>query len=212
MKVRFVPFSWPNNGGPPIPPGNIQPENPTAPVVSGLSQLPWLGAKIRPARFLEGVDYNDPPPAGVINWEVQGVSPQGRTAIFTNVADAQLVYTALINFPSMWDAQFRAAFVAYLASEIALPIWTDKDRKFGMQVRNEQMLIAKKKIEAARVTDGNEMSAAQNVDIPTDWMNTRRMGWDRGGWGSGDQFAGGGAGIFYGGCDGCCGAGETSSY
>lgn len=206
MKARFVPWQ-PSSAQVSAPAGNIQPPNPSLPLMPGLNNDNALASRMRPARFLEAMDVNYPPPAGTLTWEVQGVSPQGRTVICTNVKDAQIVYTALMNYPSNWDAQFRAAFVAYLAAEIALPVWTKRDRKFGLQVRDEQIKIAAGKITQARITDGNE--GWFSSDISVDWIRTRFSGAGRGGGGWGDS---GGPGILFSGLDGCCGVGETSAY
>lgn len=209
MKARFVPLNW-QQVNPPVPAGNYTPANPNAPIVGGLGQPPLTGQRLIPARYLEATDPNYPPPAGSDDSVVQGVSPQGRTVILTNVQNAQLVFTALMIYPSNWDAQFRAAFVAYLAAEVALPIWTKKDRAFGLKVRAEQYAIAARKITQARATDGNE--GFPNSDISVDWMRTRQIsGGARGGWG-GFGGDGGGPGYFLSGCDACCGVGNTSTY
>lgn len=204
MKVRFVPWNPSTvTGG--VPTGNIQPPNSSAPIVAGLGSQPQIGSQLRPARFLEAVDTNYPPPGGSQSWEVQGVSPQGRTVILTNVQNASLVYTGLMNYPSNWDAQFRAAFVAYLASEIALPLY--KDKKLGMAIANRQIGIAKQKIMAARVTDGNE--GVHQSSFSTDWIQFRRTG----GRGLGDSNMGGGdgPGYMWGSWD-ACGFSDGSAY
>jgi hypothetical protein len=164
-----------------------------------------MGGQLRPARFLEAVDPNYPSPVGTITWEVQGVSPQGRTVICTNVQNASLVYTALMNYPSNWDAQFRAAMVSYLASEVALPL--SRDKKFGLTLRAQNIAIVKSKVSEARATNANENW--NNQDLSVDWMRTRNIGGGRG-WGS--NWEGSGPGILYGGLDGCCGVGNTAAY
>ena len=126
------------------------------------------------------------PGQGPQTWQTQGTSPQGRTVICTNVPNATLVYTALMFYPSNWDPQFRAALVAFLASLIVMPL--HKNKQFAMQLRKEQIAIAKDKIMAARVTDGREMVAKN--DIPVDWMQARNTGGpfgggSYGGWGGG---------------------------
>ena len=184
----------------------------TGPLMGGLGS-PSAGAQLRPARWLEATDPNYPAQAGALTWEVQGVSPQGRSVILTNVPCASLVYTALMNYPSNWDAQFRAAFVAYLASEIALPLWSWKNNpKMGMSMRQDNMKIAAAKIMAARVTDGNE--GWHNSDFVPDWMRFRNVG---GGYMGGySQALGalgdGGYGMLFNGCDACCGVANTSAY
>lgn len=210
MKARFVPWT-PLSGNPSIPPGNITPPNPTVPLVTGLGS-PVAGAQLRPARWLEAVDPNFPAPAGALTWLVQGVSPQGRSVILTNVQNASLVYTGLMNYPSNWDPMFRAALVAFIATEIAFPLWTDKGNpKMGMVVRDEQMKIAAAKIMAARVTDGNE--GWHNADFIPDWMRFRNVGGSGEGGGYSQALGAlGGGGILYNGCDGCCGVANTSAY
>ena len=170
MKVRFIPWnlSSPSSG---IPPGNIQIQ-PQTPLMTGLGQQPLAGQRIIPARFTVATDYNYPAIQGQVTWETQGVSPTSRTVILTNVKTAQVVYTALMPYPSTWDPLFRAAMVAYLASEIALPL--AKDKKFGLTLRGQQIAIAKEKIGQARLTDGNE--GFYSSDIQVDWMRTRNVG------------------------------------
>lgn len=206
MKVRYVPYNWPGTAAA-VPTGNIVPPNNGAPIVGGLQ--PWMGGKLRPSRFLIGIDKNNPPPAGSNDWTIQGVSPQGRTAIFSNVKNAQVIYTALINYPSMFDSLFREALVAYIASEVALPLWALRDKAFGAKIRAENIAIAKEKILQARATNGNE-SGWNNSDFQPDWMRFRRA--EGPGWGGSDSYGGGGAGYFWGGYDDCCGAGNTSAY
>lgn len=193
MKARFIPWNlaWQNPG---IPPGNITPPASPSPIVTGLGN-PQIGqGRIRPARFVIANDTNYPPPAGSVSWEVQGVSPTSRTVILTNVQQAQLVYTALILYPSVWDSQFRAALVSYLASEIALPLATDK--KLGLAFRQQNILIFKAKLEQARISNGNESWSSSNLSV--DWMNARITG-GAGNWGSNWSEGGFGPAVPYGG-------------
>ena len=168
MKARFIPHN-PMGITTGIPPGNLVAPGVGLPFLGGPLASPLGGMRNHPARFLVATDYNYAPPPGEITWEVQGVSPNGRTVILTNVQNAILIYTALILYPSLWDANFRAAMVAYLASETALAVWSKKDRKFGLTVRAQQIAIAKEKIAAARVTDGNE--SFSSVTLRTDWID-----------------------------------------
>jgi hypothetical protein len=205
MKARFVPWN-PRGVGGAIPAGNIQPPNPQLPLTSGpVSVLPSV--QLRPARFLVATDFNYPPVAGQITWEVQGVSPQGRTVILTNVENASLVYTALMLYPSVWDSLFRAAMVSYLAAEVALPL--AKDKKFGLALRKDNIAILVQKLGQARVANGNEGWAT--ADLAVDWMNVRRTGG-----GYGESYSGGeaGAGVLGYGWDSCGGwdAGNSSAY
>jgi hypothetical protein len=209
MKARFVPWNLANisPGG---PSGNFVPANASAPLTGGTQQAPAVGQKIIPARFLEGTDTNYTPPPGSITWETQGVSPQGRTVIMTNVKFAHLVYTRLMLYPSNWDANFRAALVAYLASEVCLSL--HKDKKFGLTLRGPQIELAKQKITQARITDGNE-GWEINTHVP-DWIKARNTGGGWAGWpgyGGGGGYAGEGPGILWGGWD-CCGFSDGSAY
>jgi hypothetical protein len=194
LKARFIPWNLAGQF-PPAPAGNIA--IPTTPLTSA-PQLPYLnGQRIVPARFTIATDINYPPPAGTVGWETQGVSPNGRTVILTNVANALLVYTSDMIYPNLWDPQFRAALVGYIASELALPMWAQKDRKFGLQLRAEQIKITKEKVTAARISDGNEGTFSS--DIPVDWMRIRNSG-GISSWGAG---CGAGPGIIGFGYDAC---------
>lgn len=193
VRVRYIPWNHHQMGSPP-PAGNIQiPPNvpqttvPNTPAHRGLPH---------PARFLVTSDPNFPAAPGS-DWEqVQGVSPVGSTVILTNVQNAQIVYTYDVIYPTMWDPLFRMALVAYLASEIALPL--SKDKRLALTLRDRQIQIAKEKLSQARALDGQE--GWHSSDIAVDWMLGRRaLGGRGGGWGEG--FGGGGdLGGFFGGC------------
>ena len=186
LKVRFIMHH--HQQATPVPTGNIQPVNPTVPLTTGMGQSPSIGQRIRPARFVVATDPNYPSQPGQDIINSQGISPQGSTVILTNVLKAQCVYTARIIYPSLWDVLFRGALVAYIASEVAVSLAVDK--KFGMQVRGQQIAIAKSKIEQARLVDGNEGTSSS--DIRTDWMDFRRAG--GGAFGGRGGFGGGGLG------------------
>lgn len=192
MKVRFIPWNY--FQAPPVPGGNIQPPQPTLPLMSGLGQQPAIRQPIRPARFVLATDSNYPPPGGAITWEVQGVSPQGRTVILTNVLNAQCTYTRLMLYPSNWDALFREALVVYLASQVCLSL--HKDKKIAMALRPALIASAKEKIVQARIANGNE--GVPSNDFTASWMRARHTGALAGsGWGS----DGGGPGVTWGGYD-----------
>lgn len=202
-KARFVPWNYQNvNTG--VPTGNIS--TPDVPLTTGTgSQSPLVGTRLRPAPFVIATDPNYPPQSGEQFWTVQGVSPQGRTVILTNVKDAKLVYTAQMLYPSVWDAMFRAGLVSYLASEIVLPL--QKDKKLGMALQDRLIKATKEKITQARLVDGNEKYSTFNLSV--DWMNARRTGgsYDGNGWqGAGTNLGGG-----YGGWD-MCGFADGSTY
>lgn len=180
MKIRFVPANpWQE----PVPvTGNIS--LPEVPLTTGFNAAPWIGQRLVPARFLVATDFNYPPAAGADVSSIQGVSYQSSTVVLTNVKCAQVVYTALITAPQVWDPGFQEAMVAYLAQQIALPVWAKKDRKFGIEVRTQQIAIAKAKIMQARVDDGREGHYAANLSV--DWMRVRNSGgwgYGYGGWG-----------------------------
>jgi hypothetical protein len=134
------------------------------------------GGRPRPSRFLVARDNNYPATQGQITWEVQGVSPQGRTVILSDVPQAQAVYTSLTLYPSEWDALFRGAFVAFLASEIAVPLAdpTPQAKQMAMKEREAQIAIVKMKLTEARIADGNETTSS-TAHVP-DWLQFRRTG------------------------------------
>ncbi len=186
MKVRFVPFNGPGLFSAP-PSSNIQ--LPQVPLLTGQGngQQPLTGQRLVPARFTIATDFNYPPPPGQITWEVQGVSPEGRTVVLTNVKQALCVYTALMLYPSVWDVLFRSGLVAYLASEVCLAL--HKDKKLALALRPQLIATVKEKLKAARAVDGNE--GWYSSDIPVDWMAFRNSG----GWrGAGSFGPGGGFG------------------
>lgn len=169
MKLRFIQRNHQSPGST-FPPGNIS-------IPPGVTMIPNLGgndhgSRPRPARFVIATDSNYPASPGSLTFDTQGEGPNSRTVILTDVKEAHATYTALILYPSQWDSLFRAALVAYLASEVALPLTADK--KFGLEIRGQQIQIAKMKIEQARLVDGNEGTTTS--DISVDWMNARRTG------------------------------------
>lgn len=199
MKVRFVPWNYGQNPG--VPSNNIQIPQ-TVPLTTGMGQAPLTGQRLIPARFVIATDPNYPAPPGQLVFDTPGESPIGRTVILTNVKQAKAVYTALMQYPSVWDPLFREAFVALLAQQIALPL--AKDKKFGMAMRKDNIELAKMKIKEARVADGNE--GFYSSDIRVDWMATRRIGnGERSAWGDN-----GGPGGFGGGWDACSFADGTA--
>lgn len=199
MRVRLIPWSRQDLYSPP-PPGNTA--IPNTPLTTGAQQPANFGQRLIPSRFLVGNDPNYPPQPGQIWWEVQGMSPTGRVVIMSNVPCAHVVYTFFTPYPSVWDSLFRAGLVAYLASEIALPIWAKRgDVKTGMAIRGQQIAIVKAKIEEARIADGNE--GFFSSDIFTDWMRVRKVGGFREGWGDSGVTVTEGYGILsegYGSC------------
>lgn len=189
LRPRFIPWNLSNQADV-VPPNNIQ--IPSTPLTGGIGQQGPIGQRIRPAQFTVEMDYNYPPPPGQLYDQVEGVSPQARTVICTNVRYASLVYTADMLYPSNWDPLFRSAMVAYMASKTAGSIWSKKDPKFGMQVQAQQENKLRAVVEQARIADGNS-AGPTGADIAVDWMTSRRVG---GSWGAGN---GGGQGWWGGG-------------
>lgn len=197
LKVRFIPFNygqWPS-----VPTGNIQiPSN--VPLTTGQSQNVLTGQRLIPSRFTIATDPNYVQASGPIPQTI-GESPIGRTVILSNVQNAKCVYTAQMEYPTIWDPLFRQAMVAMLAQQVALPL--AKDKKFGMQMRKDNIDLAKAAIKAARVADGNE--GWFSSDLRVDWMATRNIGNRDGQWWWSD-----GPGGYWGGYDSCAFADGTA--
>lgn len=192
LKVRYVPWNPLINVS--VPSSNIVPDNSGSPLTTSLPNA-LLGQRPMPARFLVTTDQNYiPDGTALAPVDLPGVGPTGRLVIMTNVQNARCIYTFNAFYPTQWDAHFRAALVAYLAAEIAMPL--ARDKKFGLVMRDRNMKIAESKILEARISDGNESWA--NADLNVDWMRARLSG----GIGSaGMGWGGPGPGIWWGGFD-----------
>lgn len=202
MKARFVPLNGISQQlQPPAPAGNIS--LPTTPQTS-VGQPPTNTGLLVPTRFSVSTDFNYPAqvglPApgteGVEWWNMRGVGPDQRTVVLSNVNQASLVYTAFIPYPNMWDSLFQEAVVALIASMIALPL--SRDKKFGLAMRDHNIAIAREKLIAARIRDGNE--GVTSTDWTPDWIRARNVGatgWNGNGWGD----SGGGLGMLMNGWD-----------
>lgn len=185
MLLRFIPWNYANNVA--VPAVNIQ--IPTTPLTTAVGPPYGANQRLRPSRFLVGIDPNYPSQPGQAFWETQGQSPAGSTVIMSNVQNAMGVYTRFMPYPNTWDVLFRAAMVSYLASEIVMPL--QKDKKLAMTLRKDNIEIAKAKIKEARVMDGNETWSSS--DLRVDWIDTRRgRGWGGPGWGGWGGDDGGG--------------------
>lgn len=130
-------------------------------------RLAGLYSTVRPARFLVG---SVPIPNDGTEWDdIEGHDPDSTRVIFTNVANATLVYTKLMFYPDAWDPLFEQAMVAVLAARLAMPCIQDK--KFALTVRRDNIQIAKDAINIARVRDGNEgWTVPQHIP---DWISIR---------------------------------------
>lgn len=132
------------------------------------------------ARFLiypymwpfEIADYPIPNPPDSDWGNIEGHSPESTRVILTNAVGAELVYTGLVQYPQMWDSLFEQAMVATLAARLALP--TLEDKRVAMQLRRENIEIARMALEEARLRNANE---GTNV-MPTfdaDWIRARSV-------------------------------------
>lgn len=101
--------------------------------------------------------------------------------ILTNAESAQLVYTARVEDPDLWDSQFTEAAISYLAAWFVNPIAKSKE------LLAERVAVAKDMVVAARISDGNE--GPSSVDHIPDFIAVRgagglqfgrfnMMGWD----------------------------------
>jgi len=172
-RIRYIPYN--PFMTPPTPAGNIVPANADSPLTSAQQNPVALWQPIRPSLYLITNDPNYNTPADQGGLSTQGASPIGNTVILSNVQYATCVYTFDAVYPTLWDNLFTSAMVAYLASEIAMGIWTSqKNPKIGIEVRNNQIAIAKAKVIEARIASGNE-SAVTTSHIP-DWTRARATG------------------------------------
>lgn len=175
LKARYVPARPATTNT--APPGNIT--LPATPLATNLSaSSPFM--RPVPARFLISQD-TVPVQVGVpASWEGQpnfgqGQSPSEQTVILTNVQNATLVYTALILYPNVWDPLFQEAVVAAIGERIAMQVLADK--RLALAVRGEQIKVAQRVLDAARVSDGNEGWTSN--DLMPDWLRIRSGGGGR---------------------------------
>jgi hypothetical protein len=204
MRIRYIPWKPYQNPG--VPQGNIVPPNPMSPPTTG-GQPAVLWQPIRPSLFLVTNDPNFSQPAAAPYIGQRGISPLGNTVILSNVQNASCVYTFDVTYPSLWDPLFASAMIGYLASEVAWPLWSSKNPKIGLEVRREQVAIAKGKILEARIADGNEMTVSS--DIQVDWMRFRNTG---GTWGGNESVGGGNYGVWGMGWAGSVGFSDGSAF
>lgn len=234
LQPIWLPWNGQTLSGP-APPGNItmsfdgSPGIP--PLMTGINALPNTFGRMVPARFLSSTSAAFPPIVGQADWQQladatsgEGVGIRRRRVILTNVPPtydqnnnpigAMLVYTGLAAEPSLWDSLFAQAFVAVLAERIVMSMVVDpeasvddqaKQRSAALQVRNQQISIAKVAIREARVASANEAGFPQNAVHQADWIRAHRIyGAGPNGWGGND-----GPGCTWGGWDGFAfGSGE----
>ena len=182
LKARFVPMQWqPMNAS--TVPGQIT--LPNVPIMTGLTTPPSNYYDI-PTPFVVSSD-TVPTLVGVPgSWadfpdyaDIEGRAPSYQTVILSNQPNATLVYTCFAPFPDQWDPMLQQAIVAALASQLAMAVL--KDPKVAIQVRAQQIAVAKAALEAARISDGNE--GWNDADHIPDWIRTRNRGFRGYGWG-----------------------------
>jgi hypothetical protein len=104
--------------------------------------------------------------------DIDGSGNQTRV-LLTNMPQAQLVYTARVIDPNMWDSLFTIAAINILADAFCLPVSGDKQLAMGCAQRAKEAIIS------ARVSDGDE--GPIKTDHTPDWISARMGGY--GGWG-----------------------------
>lgn len=185
VKARYVPMSWHEFTGVGVPTGNIS--LPDTPATTGQNTVLPFGRQ-RPARFLIGYDTVPTMVGAATDWsqipdtsQTMGKGVAGQTVVLTNQKRATLIYTCLATYPDQWDPLFSEAFVALLASRIAMILC---EPKVASHYRDEQIKIAKMALEQARISDGDE--GWTTTDHVPDWLRVR----DSGGWGYGSNNLG----------------------
>lgn len=200
LQARFLPYNY-LIGGNVAPAGNISLPNVPPTTVSQAPLGP--GMRLIPAPFLITTDTNYPVDLKS-NWQdTPGVSPAGRSVILTNVNQANLVYTMLMPYPTMWDPMFEQTMVNMITQRIAMPL--AKDQKFGLAMRDAAIRSVKDALQEARAASANEASFPQTTDHTPDFLRIRNRGagWAAGGpalgWG-GENCGPGVLGYGWGGC------------
>lgn len=87
--------------------------------------------------------------------------------ILTDLEWAQLVYTAEVTNPDLWDTHFQTAVASTLAAWTVMPI------KNEPQALQTAIGVATNVIQQARVSDGNE--GTTTTDRVPDWMAVRGL-------------------------------------
>jgi hypothetical protein len=87
------------------------------------------------------------------------------TMIFTDLSQAQAVYTALIDDPDLWDSSFQQAMVYTLGAKFVNAIARNK------ALFDDMAAMAANIVNQARVSDGNEGTTTSD-NLP-DWMRVR---------------------------------------
>lgn len=114
----------------------------------------WFGGFNRQIPFLSG----------------NGLDASGNRirTIMTNQPQAELVYTARITDPDLWDSSFTEAAISALAAWICQPVSGNN------QLAKDNIQAAGATIMAARLADANE--GTSQVDNTPDWIQARWRG------------------------------------
>lgn len=135
----------------------------------------------QPARFLVSSSDQYPIVSGDVPWDglpdlhdTEGVGLTSRRVILTNAPNAVLVYTKLALEIEEWDPLFSCAMVAVLASRLAMPVIPDK--KFAIQLRAQQVALAREAIAEARAASANDSGFPQTANHTPDWFLARGAG------------------------------------
>lgn len=181
MKARFLPANYLAPQSAPV--GNITISD--APLTTGATQPPYgPGMRLRPAPFLISFDPNFTAQQGS-NWQSTiGTSPVGSEVVLTNINQAQLVYTAFMPYPSVWDALFEQSMVDLLTVRMAVPL--ARDPRMGAAVFDRCVGQLKTALTAARAASANESAFPQTTDNIPDWIRGRRGP----NWGTGNDLTG----------------------
>lgn len=141
IQVRFVP-------------GLVQPTTQTPPLTTAPNQnfLPMPQSPQFAVRFLVATDTN-------------ALTKTPQTVILTNLPQAQLVYTAYIDNPDLWDSSFREAMMYSLSAKLINAIARNK------ALFDDMAAMAQNVVNQARVSDGNE--GITNQDSIPDWIAVR---------------------------------------
>ncbi len=159
IKLRFVP--------------QVSSAQPMVPALMTNLSPPPTQSSMGPAPYVIGNDLAVATDSGSAD-EMIGV-----TVILTNVFQAQIVYTAAVLNPTLWDSQFLGGVVAMLAARFAMPLAPDK--KLALEMRGQQIAIVKDVVGQARVSNGDE--DWMTVDHLPDWIRVRGYGgWPSGFW------------------------------
>ncbi|TDY26301.1 hypothetical protein B0G81_6811 [Paraburkholderia sp. BL6665CI2N2] len=116
-----------------------------------ITGAPFPVAQQRPVPFIIGSDEDS--------------DGNDITVLLTNEPLAQLVYTARITNPAIYDPSFVDAFVPVLGSKLAIPLTGDKG------TRQTLIQLAQALLNGAQVSNGNEGLTV--IDHQPDWMRVR---------------------------------------